>query len=61
MAKLRLSTEQKGLSVVPLEIYFSKNWVKVEIATARTKKAHDKRETSKKRDADRQMQRALKR
>lgn len=49
---------QKGLAVVPLEMYFStKGVVKVEIALAKGKKLFDKRATIKKRDLDREMER----
>jgi SsrA-binding protein len=53
--------EQKGLTLVPLELYFSRGRAKVAIALARGKKAHDRREDLKRRIADREMARALKR
>lgn len=59
--KLRRSCDQKGMTIVPLDIYFKKNWIKISIGIAKGKQAHDKRESSKKRDAQRQMQKALKR
>ncbi|WP_413162673.1 SsrA-binding protein SmpB [Capilliphycus salinus ALCB114379] len=52
--------EQKGLTLVPTKMYFKNGLVKVEIAVGRGKKLHDKRETMKQRDDQRQMQRALK-
>ena len=48
---------EKGLTLVPLKIYFSKNIVKVELAVARGKKSYDKREAIAKRDAERQLRR----
>ena len=49
------------MAVVPIKIYFNKDGrVKLEIAIGKGKKLHDKREASKKRDARRQMDRALK-
>lgn len=51
---------KKGLSVVPLKIYFSKNLCKIELGVGRGKKLHDKRQDLKKRDASRDIQRALK-
>lgn len=53
--------EQKGLTLVPLELYFSRGRAKVALALARGKKAHDRREDLKRRIADREMARALKR
>ncbi|MEB3279871.1 MAG: SsrA-binding protein SmpB [Lyngbya sp.] len=52
--------EQKGLTLVPTKMYFKNGLVKVEIAVGRGKKLHDKRETMKQRDDQRQMQRAMK-
>ena len=48
---------QKGLTLVPLRIYFNKKVAKVELAVARGKKDYDKRETIAKRDAERHMRR----
>ncbi len=58
--KLMGWTQQKGLTIVPLRIYFgSRGHAKVEIALAKGKKHHDRRESIKKREAGREMQRAL--
>lgn len=54
-------TREKGLTLVPLSIYFKKGWAKVEIALAKGKKSYDKREDVAKRDADREIARALSR
>ena len=48
---------QKGLTLVPLRIYFNKKVAKVELAVARGKKDYDKREAIAKRDAERHMRR----
>ncbi len=53
--------EQKGLTLVPLELYFSRGRAKVALALARGKKRHDRREDLKRRIADREMARAMKR
>ncbi len=54
-------TQQKGLTLVPLRIYFSpQGYAKVELAVARGKKAYDRRETIKQREAGREMERAMK-
>jgi SsrA-binding protein len=52
--------EQKGLTLVPLELYFSRGRAKVALALAKGKKTHDRREDIKRRIADREMARALK-
>ncbi len=52
--------EQKGLTLVPTKMYFKNGRVKVDIALARGKKLHDKREDIKRRDDKRAMQRAMK-
>jgi SsrA-binding protein len=51
---------EKGLTVVPLSIYLSKRWIKVELGLARGKKLHDKRESLKKKEDQREVARALK-
>lgn len=51
---------EKGLTCVPLKMYFKNGRVKVEIGIAKGKKVHDKRESIKKQDADRQLRRATK-
>lgn len=52
-------TRESGLSLVPLAMYFSDGKVKVEIALARGKRKHDKRADIAKRDAQREVQRAV--
>jgi SsrA-binding protein len=61
ISKLIGQTEQKGLTLVPLRMYFKGGRVKIAIGLGRGKKLHDKRETSKKRDDLRDMARAMKR
>ena len=58
--KLIGAVEREGMTVVPLKLYFNdKGRAKVEIALAKGKKLHDKRETEKKRDWDRERGRLL--
>ena len=52
-------TRESGLTLVPLSLYFSDGWAKVEIALARGKKSYDKRQDLARRDAQREMTRAL--
>jgi len=58
--ELKSSIQRKGLTVIPLKIYFKGRLCKLEIATARGKKLHDRRDDLKKKDADRHIERALK-
>ena len=58
--KIKAGIEEKGMSCVPLKMYFKKGFVKVEIALARGKNRGDKRQTVKKRDANREISRSLK-
>ncbi|HEU4394082.1 MAG TPA: SsrA-binding protein SmpB [Planctomycetota bacterium] len=53
--------EQKGLTLVPLELYFLRGRAKVALALAKGKKSHDRREDLKRRIADREVARAMKR
>lgn len=58
--KIKQSIEQKGLTVVPLKLYFSQNgWAKVELGLAKGKKIFDKKSSIKERDIKRDMQREL--
>lgn len=52
--------EQQGLTLVPLDLYFRRGRAKVTLALVRGKKLHDKRDDLKKRDAQREMERAYK-
>ena len=59
--RLVSKTTEQGLTLVPLELYFKDGNVKVEIAVARGKRTYDKRQDLAKRDAAREMDRALRR
>ncbi len=52
--------QQKGLTLVPLRIYFRGRYAKVELGVARGKKHYDKRDDIAKRDAQRDIERAMK-
>lgn len=59
--KIESKLKEKGYTLVPLRIFFTdKNLAKIEIGLAKGKKMHDKRETIKKRDVDREIKRFLK-
>lgn len=55
--KLRRSTAERGMTIVPLRVYLKGSRVKVEIGVARGKKLHDKRQALKERDAQMEMRR----
>lgn len=57
--QLHAKTEEKGLTLVPLDIYFVRGYAKLTLAVARGKKLHDKRETLKRRQQDREARRAM--
>lgn len=60
LAQLETSSEQEGLTLVPLRLYNTRQKLKLEVALARGKKKYDKRETIKQRDTKRDIDRILK-
>jgi SsrA-binding protein len=60
IASLIGKVKERGLTLVPTKLYFKNGRVKVELALARGKERHDKRRDIARRDADRQIERALK-
>ena len=61
MKRLIGKTEEKGYTMIPLKIYFSGGWAKVEIGLAKGKKKADKRQAIKEKDMKRDMERERKR
>lgn len=59
IAKFAGKAAQKGFTLVPLQLYFKHGLAKVEIAVCRGKAKHDKRETLKKADAQKEIRRAM--
>jgi SsrA-binding protein len=60
IARLAVAVEREGMTIVPLKLYFNERGrAKVELAVARGKKLHDKRETEKKRSWDRERARLM--
>jgi SsrA-binding protein len=57
--RLAGKVDEKGLTLVPLDIHFSRGYAKVTLAVGRGKKLHDKRETLKRREQEREAQRAM--
>jgi SsrA-binding protein len=60
ISRLLGKTREKGLTLIPLKMYWAGDWAKIEIGLAKGKHLHDKRETIAKKDVDREVQRALK-
>lgn len=58
--KLGSVVQEKGITIVPLKMYFKKGFAKVLIGVGRGKKQFDKRETIKRREQDREMRRTMK-
>lgn len=56
---LASKVDEKGLTLVPLDIHFSRGFAKLTLAVGRGKKLHDKRETLKRREQEREAQRAM--
>ena len=56
--KLKAKTNEQGLTLVPLKLYFKQGTAKIELGVAKGKKLHDKRESIKERDVQREMRRS---
>ena len=56
---LATAVEEKGLTLVPLSVYFVRGRVKLELGVARGRKLHDKREVIRRREQDREARRAM--
>jgi len=50
---------EKGMTLIPLTVYFQRGWAKIELAVARGKREYDKREAIKRRESEREMAREL--
>ena len=61
ISQLTSQVQQKGFTLVPLKVYIKDSLAKVEIALARGKKLYDKREVIARREAEREIDRAIKR
>ncbi len=58
--KLIGKTQEKGLTLIPLRVYFKRGMIKIELGVARGKKLIDKRETERRKEADREARVAMK-
>lgn len=60
LRKLEAKINEKGYTIVPLRIFFTQEgWAKLEIGLGKGKKVHDKRQTIKDRDSDRELRRLV--
>ena len=59
ISRLIGKVERAGYTLIPLDLHFKKSRIKLEIGLAKGKKTHDKRETIKERDTQREIQRAM--
>lgn len=59
--KLRMKVREKGLTIVPVQLYFLGPWCKLEIAVGRGRKLHDKRQASREAEGKREIDRAMNR
>ena len=59
VAKFAGEAQQRGCTLVPLKLYFRRGFARVELAIARGRKLHDKRDALKKADAQKEMKRAV--
>jgi len=60
LVKLSSKAAEKGLTLVPLKVYFDGNWAKVDLALAKAKKKYEKRDTLRRREAEREIASAFK-
>lgn len=58
--RLASNVQEKGLTVVPLQVFLDGNWIKIEVALVRGKQLHDKRDTLRQRTLDREAEQAIK-
>lgn len=58
--KMKVAVSEKGLTIIPLSIYFSGPFVKVELGLVRAKRKYDKREATKERETNRDIQKQFK-
>jgi SsrA-binding protein len=59
MMKLAAKAAEKGLTVVPLKVYFEGNWAKVELGLAKAKKKYEKRDKLRRKTVEREIEKAF--
>ena len=61
LKRLAGKVQERGFTLIPLKLYFKDQYAKIELGLARGKKTIDKRETIRRRDSQRELERARKR
>ena len=59
IARLVGKVSERGLTLIPIKVYFKRGWAKIQIALAKAKKKYDKREAIKKKETQRDIKRAI--
>ena len=59
--KLKSNTEKKGMTIIPLSLYLKDSWIKLNIGVGKGKKLHDKRQSEKQKNINKEILSALKR
>jgi SsrA-binding protein len=59
--KIKSRMQEKGLTLIPLKLFFKGNWAKLDLALSRGKQLYDKRDSIKQRDSQRQLDRLVRR
>tara|TARA_Y100001970_G_scaffold294301_1_gene450121 strand:- start:23494 stop:23985 length:492 start_codon:yes stop_codon:yes gene_type:complete len=59
--KLKEKTQKKGLTIIPLSIHLKGSWIKISIGIGKGKNIHDKRQSEKKKESNREIKQALRR
>lgn len=57
--RLRIAIDQKGLTLIPLNLHLKGSWIKLTLGLAKGRKLHDKRQEERRKDADREVRAAL--
>jgi len=57
--KLKIGSEKKGLTIIPLSIYLKGSWIKLKIGIGKGKRLHDKRQSDKAKDIQKEIRSAL--
>lgn len=57
LSKIKTATAERGMTLIPLAVYFSGRFVKIQLGLCKAKRKYDKRETTKKRETDREIRR----
>lgn len=60
LLKLMGKVSEKGLTIIPLKLYFDGKWAKVDLALAKAKRKYEKREALRRKEVEREIKRALK-